>query len=309
MTDLMTTTQATRKGSPLESGEYTLVIEGTQLRYRVAGQGPLLIFHPPGWGIGAVPYQATLSRLEELFTVVYLWPRGAAGVADPPESAALDVGAFVSDLEQLRRQLGVEEFGLAGHSHSSLTALHYTLRHRQRVKALCLLSPQLIGIPGRPDGVETLASAPETPEIAAARAYLESAGGLGAIFALRTNAEATDFLRRILPLYFRDPGNARSLATALEPLALPLRTLQAVSARDEAYVLPVDELRRLDVPTLIVAGRYDRFCPMGASKRLAQILPRARLLVFEESGHFPWLEEGERFYREAIPLLAGLFRY
>jgi pimeloyl-ACP methyl ester carboxylesterase len=91
-------------------------------------QGPLLIFHPPGWGIGAVPYQATLSRLEELFTVVYL-PRGAAGVAGPPKSAALDVGAFVSDLEQLRRQLGVEEFGLAGHSHSSLTTLHYTLRH------------------------------------------------------------------------------------------------------------------------------------------------------------------------------------
>jgi pimeloyl-ACP methyl ester carboxylesterase len=105
----------------------------------------------------------------------------------------------------------------------------------------------------------------------------------------------------ILPLYFRDPGNAGPLAKALELLALPLRTLQAVSARDEAYALPVDELRRLDVPTLIVAGRYDRFCPVGASRRLAQILPRARPLVFEESGHFPWLEEGERFYREAIP--------
>src|SRR5262249_37755869 len=87
--------------TPTAPGEHTLTTAGVEIRYRVAGRGPLLVLHPPGWGIGATPYTTTLSRLEDAFTVVYLWPRGAAGGPAPAPNVRLDIPAFVTDLETL----------------------------------------------------------------------------------------------------------------------------------------------------------------------------------------------------------------
>jgi pimeloyl-ACP methyl ester carboxylesterase len=252
------------------------------------------------------PYEATLRQLEQEFTVAYLEPRGAAGAPDLPDGADLHLEAFVSDLESFRMLLGVESFALAGHSHSGLIALHYALRHPGRVSRLVLLSPQLIGIPSHPEEPGADAGDDTPPEIVAAQAYLEAVGGLEAIFSLQSDAEATAFLGRILPLYFRDPAKAAPVAKALQSTTLPLRTLQEVSRTDDDYPLHPEALSALTIPTLVVSGRCDRFCPPGSARTLAGILPRGRQVIFEESGHFPWLEEPTAFFREAMAFLVAI---
>ena len=51
----------------------------------------------------------------------------------------------------------------------------------------------------------------------------------------------------------------------------------------------------MQVPTLIVVGRHDWITPVEAAEELAGLLPSAELVVFEDSGHAPQLEENERF--------------
>lgn len=45
-------------------------------------------------------------------------------------------------------------------------------------------------------------------------------------------------------------------------------------------------LTRLDVPTLLVCGDCDPFFPLSEAERLADMLPNATVVVFEETGHF-----------------------
>lgn len=285
----------------LRIGEHTARVNGLTLRYRVAGAGPVLVVQAPGWGVGAAPYEPTFGRFEERFTVVYYDPRGS-GRSESPESAAdLHVDALVSDLEGLRAHLGLDSFALVGHSHGGFLALHYALRHPRRVSRLLTLNAQLVGIRGHPDERDEL---PDHAGFAPAMAEFEAAGAFEAFETIRTDREATALLHLMAPLYFQQPAGVAGLRAALAVRDLPLRTLQAVSATDGGFPLG-QGLRGLAVPTLVVNGRHDMFCPPSAARTLAEMMPAARLLVLEESGHFPWIEEPEAFFREAIAFLAA----
>jgi pimeloyl-ACP methyl ester carboxylesterase len=280
-------------------GDGTFTVHGAQIHYRIAGHGPLLVLNPPGWGIGADPYVATLRRLEDTFTIVYLWPRGSARSASQ-DSHHLNVDRFVADLEALRSHLGVDRFGVAGHSHGGLVALHYAVRYPDAVNQLLLLDSQLTGVPSEPPDASPPRLRGDSPEVAAAMNYLAEHDGFDHVFRLRSDAQAKAFLSRILPLYFADQSAATSLAEGLISTTLPHRTLQAVTATDGDHPLEVAALTRLTVPTVIVAGRQDRICPIEESRSLARIIKGSALVVFDASGHFPWLEEPDSFF-ERVP--------
>lgn len=56
-------------------------------------------------------------------------------------------------------------------------------------------------------------------------------------------------------------------------------------------------LTRLTMPTLIVAGRYDRAVLPRFSVQYKRFAPQAQFVMFEKSGHFPFVEEPETFVR------------
>lgn len=55
------------------------------------------------------------------------------------------------------------------------------------------------------------------------------------------------------------------------------------------------KLSLIDTPTLIVCGAYDVQCPLSYSEEMALAVPKGKLVVFEESNHYPHLEEAEKF--------------
>lgn len=285
----------------LRNGQHVARVNGLDLSYRVAGAGPVLVVQAPGWGVGAVPYEPTFGPFEAHFTVVYYDPRGS-GASQAPESATeLHVDALVDDLEELRLHLGLEDFALIGHSHGGFLSLHYALRHPRRVSRLIALNAQLVGVPPHPEERDAL---PDHDLFGPAMAAFETAGGFDALFSARTDREATDLLEIMAPLYFQNPDGVSGFRRFLSVRDVPVRTMQAVSAADGGF--PLDgRLRRLDVPTLVVSGRHDIFCPPSGARTLAETLPHARLLMMEGSGHFPWVEEPEAFFREALGFLAA----
>jgi proline iminopeptidase len=52
-----------------------------------------------------------------------------------------------------------------------------------------------------------------------------------------------------------------------------------------------DRLESVQALTLVLVGRYDREAPVPCSEELSQGIPDARLVVFERSGHFPFVEQ------------------
>lgn len=56
-----------------------------------------------------------------------------------------------------------------------------------------------------------------------------------------------------------------------------------------------DRLAMVQAPTLILVGRYDPEAPVACSQELRQGIEDARMVVFEQSGHFPFIEEPALF--------------
>lgn len=63
------------------------------------------------------------------------------------------------------------------------------------------------------------------------------------------------------------------------------------------------ELTRITQPVLIVHGSRDIGVPLAAAERAAELLPHARLEVFEEAGHWTQRDEPERFNRLLLSFL------
>lgn len=54
-------------------------------------------------------------------------------------------------------------------------------------------------------------------------------------------------------------------------------------------------LGELRMPTLVLAGRHDRVCSLNQARIMEQGIPGSRLVIFEESGHMPQMEETARY--------------
>jgi len=76
----------------------------------------------------------------------------------------------------------------------------------------------------------------------------------------------------------------------------------AANARSRELMADCDGASRLgeiDVPTLILSGRHDFFCPPSQAERMRRGIRGSELVVFEQSGHYPFVEEAEAF-RHAV---------
>lgn len=76
--------------------------------------------------------------------------------------------------------------------------------------------------------------------------------------------------------------------------ALPLAKLRGWSV--------VDRLGEIRVPTLVANGRHDMVTPLQAEV-LADGLPDARCVIFEQSGHVPMFEEPAAFEEAVLRFL------
>ena len=55
-------------------------------------------------------------------------------------------------------------------------------------------------------------------------------------------------------------------------------------------------LKSIQAPTLVLVGRDDYITPPSQSERIQAHISDAELVVFEQSGHMPHLEEPEAFF-------------
>ncbi|SEQ94478.1 proline iminopeptidase [Virgibacillus subterraneus] len=58
------------------------------------------------------------------------------------------------------------------------------------------------------------------------------------------------------------------------------------------------KLELISTPTLIICGRYDVQCPVIYSIEMEAGIPNSKLVIFENSNHYPFLEEAEQFTEE-----------
>ena len=63
-------------------------------------------------------------------------------------------------------------------------------------------------------------------------------------------------------------------------------------------------LPEIGAPTLVLCGRHDAVFPPVCSERLHAGIRGSRLVTFEHSGHYPYLEQADRFWSEVREFLS-----
>jgi pimeloyl-ACP methyl ester carboxylesterase len=95
--------------------------DGTEIGYRLLGDGPPLVCIPGGPGRTA-DYLGNLGGLDSSRRLVLLDPRGVGLSADPADPATLRADRLVSDVESLRAHLGLGRMDLLAHSAGAILA-------------------------------------------------------------------------------------------------------------------------------------------------------------------------------------------
>jgi pimeloyl-ACP methyl ester carboxylesterase len=263
--------------------------DGTEIGYRVLGDGPPLVCLPGGPGRTA-DYLGDLGGLDASRGLVLLDPRGTGRSADPADPVTLRVDRLVSDVESLRAHLGLDQMDLLAHSAGSVLATLYAAAHPRRLSRLALITPGLgaVGVEGTEEELRAIIARREgEPWYPAAVAALER------MFAGDLSMEAFAASR---PLFFaRWDEAARAQAT----LGITDRTPAAREGFFAGAVIDPAAIRAalitLTAPVLLYAGDCDPLVTPTMVREAAPLFGGAAVVVQPGAGHFPWVDDPAAF--------------
>ena len=288
----------------LRDGESRVKVNGIEHWCRVVGADhnttPIVVIHG-GPGGFVYSFERTIGpKLEAFATVIYYEQRGCGRSEQPANPNAYSIPILVSDLDAIRRNFGLERILLLGFSFGGELALEYSLAHPQNVERLIVQAPTVDGAGLLTDN-ERLAMvqlsgfrAVAQGEMAAAiREIQKEDAPAGARLEKVWNTVDTDTVDRLL---FHEPENAKRNRKLWRESGLVntgdmFKALAKQPKRDSLF----DRLQAVEAPTLIMVGLHDRNVGLELCRDVALLIRQAQLVVFENSAHFPEIEEPAKY--------------
>jgi pimeloyl-ACP methyl ester carboxylesterase len=264
-----------------------LKLHGQRVCYRRTGEGPpIILIHgitssSSNWGLAA-------ERLAEHYSLVAPDLLGHGDSAKPRGDYSM--GAFASGVRDLMVALDIPRATIVGHSLGGGVAMQFAYQFPELAERLALVSSGGLGravhsflraatIPGSELVLPLLAG---RRALAAGRAVGRALDRVG----IKLGNDVLEMARGHASL-----GDAQTRAAFVHTLrAIVDPAGQRVRATDRLYLAA-------QLPVLIVWGGRDRIIPVAHARRAHELVPGSRLEVFERSGHFPHLDEPDRFAR------------
>jgi proline iminopeptidase len=263
--------------------------DGAVLAYHVFGEGnPVVCL--PGGPMQDSRYLGDLGGLSAHRRLLMVDPRGTGQSATPEDAASYRCDRLVDDVEALREHLGLDRLDLLAHCAGANLAALYAARHPERVARLALITPstRAVGIDATGESrIETARLRKDEPWFGPAFAALE------AIVA----GNATDESWKAIDPFFY--GRWDAAARAHHAAQEGHRNEEAAAAFGAEGAFDPDATRAalatLDAPVLLLAGEVDLNTIPATVAEFAELFANAEFVVQPEAGHFPWLDDPDRF--------------
>lgn len=248
----------------------SIVTDRGVVHYETHGRGrPVILLH--GWLESWDHWLSTMESLGSRHKTYALdfWGFGESG----KQGESFTVRDYVEMVNQFMERLGIEHAPIVGHSMGGTVSLSVALDHPERVQKVVVVGSPIVG-----DGLSLFLR-------------LSARRSLASLFYQIFPLSA----RLLSPIYARDWKTwykmfERDLSrTTLESFYYSIASLRQTDLRPR--------LEEIKVPMMGIYGRVDRIVSPKQGKVLSRGAPQADIRYFKKSGHFPMLDEPQRFYQ------------
>ncbi len=236
-------------------------LDGVRIRYRISGAGEqVLLLH--GWG-GSIESMTTIfDDLTKHYTVFAIDFPGH-GKSDLPPTG-WGVPEFTDCLLGVMERLDIRRPHIIAHSFGGRVTIRLTTLHPEKVSKIVLVDSAGV-LPPRP-----------------MKYYFKIAFAKTGKFLARYGGRLGQSARNRIYAMIGSKDYAK---------AGPLR---------ESFVKVVnfdqtDVLSEIKSPTLLVWGANDRDTPVASAKVMERLIPDSTLVVFENAGHFAYIDQANKF--------------
>lgn len=264
--------------------EKYLRINNQNIYVKMMGSGDPILFLHGGPGDEHAYFLPHVEQLAEYFTLIFYDQRGCGRSEKATDPSDYSMKQEVEVLEEIRQSLGFETVRILGQSWGTCLGLLYATAYPEHVKKLMLVSaigPTGTGYMQFVDHLLSKLSEDERKELE----DLERKESRG--------EDTTEEIKQLLfPYYLYDLNHMGSLTpTKINGEVHSAMTKDIISNYDVTQSLSCLK----DIPVLVVQGITDLITPDEIHESLVRYLPKGELITFLFSGHWPFVEEPERF--------------
>lgn len=249
----------------------SIVTDQGIVHYETFGRGkPVILLHC--W-LGSWSYW--LSTMEYLGKTHKTYALDFWGFGDSAKQGAFTVSEYVEMVDQFMERMGLDRAPVMGHSMGGTVSLSLALTYPKRVSKVAIVGSPIVG-----SGLSFL---------------LKLAGNRGIAQLLYSFPDAFSFgVKLASPFYARDWRTWYGMfekdlsSSSMESFFTSIRDLRFTDLRPQ--------LHELRIPAMGIFGRKDNIVDPKQGEILRAGVRDVKVHYFEDSAHFPMLDETDRFH-------------
>ncbi len=278
-----------------------ITIDGYQINIEVKGLGDPIFFLPGGPGNSHDYMQGAFGHYYKTNTLVFFdfLGRGTSDNAKNKEEYSVENDTDL--IEKIRKHLGFSKISVVGHSYGTVPAQNYAIKYPESTNKLVLISGFHSGLMWQAncdsyneyakkhfpekwvkvDSLRTLGYVSSDPE------FMNVYGSFPTKYIyyhntkIKGNSPKEKYRNWNNDVYTQIIGRDGDFEVSGDMIDIDFRR----------------KLKNVTAPTLITAGRYDGVSTPEFNVQYKLFMPQAIFEMFEQSGHNPYLEEPEKFYK------------
>ncbi len=263
-----------------------LVTEQGVVHYETYGRGrPVLLLH--GWLGSWALWRSTIEELGKEFRTYALdfWGFGEAG----EQGQDFSVNNFVSLVNMFMDRLGIVKAPLVGHSMGGTVSLTAATKYPDKVVKVIVIGSPIVG-----------SSLSPLLKVAGYRGWMGMAESSPFLF--NTFMSGLKLSLRGYSYLLAKDGQALGQMFSSDLSKLTVGPFfESITTLRQTDLRPI--MDQVKVPVMGIYGKKDLIVDPRQNEVLKQYAPHSKIAYFTESGHFPMMDEPERFYKEVREFL------
>lgn len=286
-----------------------ITIDGKRIYFEAYGEDnqTVLLYLHGGPGASCLDFQRQARKLGQWFHVIATDQYGVLRSDAIPDDETYGMEKQIHLFEQMRVQLGVKSWSLLGHSYGGMLACLYADLFPGSIRTViyecpcfCFsLSTKSVAVylsgyfrdSQNPDGVqlcqEILHKVYEKNDKSAAEDMLHM------LSLASGNPQVRNYLHNVSYEEYAASYSTDGISPEMwQKSDIHYEKLAQDGSMFSDFLCLIDTIRQ---PSLLLTGRYDPVCGEEQRRYFREHSPNGQMVEFEQSGHFPRIEEPEKY--------------